>query len=93
MSVGADLLLVAAVAGVLVLGAWLWGQRVLLLTRRRRVTVRLKTGGHFHGVLERADAHHVLLKDAEALGVADRGTVRLGEVAIPRGNIDYVQVE
>lgn len=83
----------AALVGAGLLGGWVWSQRVLWLSRRRTTTVRLKTGGHFHGVLWQHDARHLVLKNATALGVQDQGSVPMeGEIVLLRENVDYLQV-
>lgn len=83
-----------AVVGFLwCLALWAYSQRVMLRRIRRTVTVRMKTGGHFHGVLWEQDRLHVVLKDAVALGVRDHGDLPMeGEIVVPRENVEYLQV-
>lgn len=82
---------------VLVLAVRLWYRSrhgLLVAQRRRRVLVTLKTGQSFAGVLIEADGTALLLQQAEALGMGDRGgnVVVDGSVLILTGDVAFVQL-
>jgi len=69
-------------------------KRLLRLRIHKRVLVSLKSGESFAGVLYDADSEAFVLRNAEALGVAERGAPLPvdGEVVILRADVAFVQV-
>lgn len=67
-------------------------KRIIRDRLRRSVIVTLHDGQGFAGVLYEADSEAVVLRNAQALDVPDRGTIGVdGEVLILRDEIAYLQ--
>ena len=69
-------------------------KRLLRERLRRRVILTTKAGETFAGVLYAADSEAVVLRQAEALGVGERGSnlVVDGEVLILRVDVSFIQL-
>lgn len=60
----------------------------------RRVVVNLKSGTAFRGLVWRHTGGYVVIREAEMLADRDNAAQRAvdGEVAVMRGDIDFLQV-
>ena len=69
-------------------------KRLLRERLRHRVVLTTKVGESFAGVLYAADSEAVVLRQAEALGVGERGAnlVVDGEVLILRADVSFIQL-
>ena len=58
----------------------------------RRVVVNTKSGQAFRGVLWRKRWGYLVLRNAELLKAGGETVLMDGEVLVPRGNLDFIQV-
>ena len=58
----------------------------------QRVVVNTKGGSAFRGLLWERNGPYLVLREAEMLASRAAPTALDGEVAIPAGNIDFIQV-
>ncbi len=69
------------------------GDRILRSRLRERVVLTLKSGAAFAGILYSCDARSLVLREAAAVGVAERGTGLPpdGEVIVLMPDVAYIQ--